>query len=146
MNRIVAYLLRFCYNAHTKVVSERRLKALNVNELSNATMVLLRKMKSMSFTSEVAELKANRLVGRRSALRTLNPFLDPDGLLRVGGRLINADIAYTSKCPIALPAKSTITRLIFEYEHKCLIHIGPRRLLTNIHLRYWPIRGRVIAR
>lgn len=44
-----------------------------------------------------------------------------------------------------LPAKCTVTRLIFEYEHKRLIHIGPRGLLANIHLRYWPIRGRIIA-
>lgn len=57
-------------------------------------------------------------------MRTLNPFIDSDGLLRAGGRLINADIAYTSKCPILLPAKSKTTQLIFEYEHKRLIHIG----------------------
>lgn len=85
MTRIAAYVLRFCYNAQTKIVSERRLKALSVTELSNATTVLLRKMHSVSFSSEIAELKANKPVGRRSALRSLNPFLDQDGLLRVGG-------------------------------------------------------------
>lgn len=79
-------------------------------------------------------------------MRTLNPFIDSDGLLRAGGRLINADIAYTSKCPILLPAKSKTTQLIFEYEHKRLIHIGPQGLYANIHLRYWPIRGRIIAK
>ncbi|XP_029347204.1 uncharacterized protein LOC100569539 [Acyrthosiphon pisum] len=145
LNRITAYILRFCHNARTKLISDRLLNSLSVTEISNATTVLLRKMQSISFAPEIAELKSSRPVGRRSALRTLNPFIDQDGLVRVGGRLINADIAYTSKCPIVLPAKGTITRLIFEYEHKRLIHIGPRGLLANIHLRYWPIRGRAIA-
>lgn len=145
LNRITAYILRFCHNARTKLISDRLLNSLSVTEISNAATVLLRKMQSISFASEIAELKSSRPVGRRSALRTLNPFIDQDSLVRVGGRLINADIAYTRKCPIVLPAKGTITRLIFEYEHKRLMHIGPRGLLANIHLRYWPIRGRAIA-
>ncbi|XP_025405027.1 uncharacterized protein LOC112679449 [Sipha flava] len=145
MNCIAAYILRFCHNARTKIIPDRRLNSLSVIELTNAAMVLIRKAQSTSFASEIVELKAGRPVGRRSALRALNPFIDEDCLLRVGGRLINADIAYTSKCPIVLPAKCTVTRLIFEYEHKRLIHIGPRGLLANIHLRYWPIRGRIIA-
>jgi len=145
LNRITAYILRFCHNARTKLISDRLLNSLRVIEISNAATVLLRKMQSISFAPEIAELRSSRPVGRRSALRTLNPFIDQDGLVRVGGRLINADIAYTSKCPIVLPAKGTITRLIFEYEHKRLIHIGPQGLLANIHLRYWPIRGRAIA-
>lgn len=36
--------------------------------------------------------------------------------------------------------------MIFEYEHQRLLHIGPQGLLANIHLRYWPIRGRAIAK
>jgi len=145
MNRIAAYMLRFCHNALTKSVSKRQLKSLSVAELTYAT-VLIRKMQSIFFESEVTELKQNKPVGRRSALRTLNPFIDQNGLVRVGGRLANADIAYTKKSPIVLPLNSVITRLIFEYEHRRLLHIGPQGLLANIHLSYWPIRGRAIAR
>jgi hypothetical protein len=67
----------------------------------------------------------------------LNPFMDNDVLVRVGGRLANADIDFNSKCPIVLPSKGNVTQLIFEYEHKRLLHIGPQCLLANIHLRYW---------
>jgi len=85
------------------------LNSLSVIELTNAAMVLIRKTQSTSFASEIVELKAGRPVGRRSTLRALNPFIDEDGLVRVGCRLINANIAYTSKFPIVLPAKCTVT-------------------------------------
>ncbi|XP_008183407.1 uncharacterized protein LOC103309543 [Acyrthosiphon pisum] len=58
----------------------------------------------------------------------------------------NADIAFNSKCPIVLPSRSNVTQLIFKHEHNRLLHIGPQGLLANIHLRYWPLRGRLIAK
>lgn len=146
MIRIAAYMLRFCHNALTNSISKRKLNSLSVAELTYASTVLIRKIQTISFASEVSDLKENKPVGRRSVLRTLNPFIDQDGLVRVGGRLINANIAYTNKCPIVLPSNNIITRLIFEYEHQRLLHIGPQGLLANLHLQYWPIRGRAVAR
>ena len=40
------------------------------------------------FASELRRLSQGRQICRRSPLRKLSPFLDPDGLLRVGGALI----------------------------------------------------------
>jgi len=128
------------------VVANKRLGSLSVLELSHAATILLKKVQSVAFHQDVADLNAKRPVERRSALRTLNPFIDHNDLVRVGGRLVNSDIAFTSKCPIVLASKSRVIQLIFEYEHLRLLHIGPQGLLANIHLRYWPIRSRLIAR
>jgi len=86
------------------------------------------------------------MVEHRSLLHTLNQFMDTDGLVRVGGRLTNADIVFNSKCPIVLPYKSNVTQLIFKHEHNRLLHIAPQGLLANIHLQYWPLSGRLITK
>ncbi|XP_060869217.1 uncharacterized protein LOC132944003 [Metopolophium dirhodum] len=78
-------------------------------------------------------------------LRSLNPFLR-DGLILVGGRLENSDIADGQKHPIVLPASHKITRLIFEAYHLELLHGGPQLMLSEVRRLYWPLLGRVTAR
>ncbi|XP_043587857.1 uncharacterized protein LOC122570075 [Bombus pyrosoma] len=50
-------------------------------------------------------------------LQRLNPFLDKSGILRVGGRLSQAPMAFPQKHPIILP-KAPTTSLIIENEHQ----------------------------
>jgi len=138
--------LRFGSNARNNEPSARHVGPLSILEVNNAITLLLKNVQARAFGQEVSDLKANKMVGRRSPLRTLNPFMDTDGVIRVGGRLTNADTAFNSKCPIVLPSKSNVTQLIFKHEHNRLLHIGPLGLLANIYLRYWLLRGRLIAK
>lgn len=71
----------------------------------------------------------------------MNPFIDDNGILRVGGRLNNASINYDQKFPILLPAKIHFTQLLIRSEHEKLFHAGPQAVLSNIRLRFWPING-----
>ncbi|XP_026482654.1 uncharacterized protein LOC113390608 [Ctenocephalides felis] len=75
-------------------------------------------------------------------LLQLNPFLDENNILRVGGRLENANIPYNQKHPIILPSKNHITNLILLQEHQRLLHAGVQTVLANIRLRVWPINAR----
>lgn len=92
LNRINAYIMRFHYNTRKHNIVNRKLGPLNVAELSNATTVLIRGSQSITFGQEIADLKDKRPVSNRSALRSLNPFIDNEGVIRVGGRLANFDI------------------------------------------------------
>lgn len=67
-------------------------------------------------------------------------FLDEDGLLRVGGRLKNADLQYDMKHQILLP-KCEITNLIIEEAHKFGIHSGPRLTVAILRRKYWIINS-----
>ena len=49
-------------------------------------------------------------------LMELNPFLDMNGALRVGGRLKHAKIPYGSKYQIILPKENHISELIVREE------------------------------
>ena len=64
-----------------------------------------------------------------NSLQPLNPFLDADGLLRVGGRLSQSLKDYNSRHPLILHQKRHLISLIIESEHKCLCHAGPKLTL-----------------
>ncbi|XP_072375121.1 uncharacterized protein [Diabrotica undecimpunctata] len=88
---------------------------------------------------EIKDLISNIVL--KSPLSTLSPFVDGDGLLRVGGRLHNSNILYTQKHPIILPKASHVTDLIIRHEHLKLLHAGPRQVLSSLNLNYWLING-----
>ncbi|XP_022168208.1 uncharacterized protein LOC111032244 [Myzus persicae] len=150
--RITALVKRFIFNCKfnskkkNQPANERMVGFISVHEIQSSRYFWLSKAQSDNFPDEIAALTANKLVLHRSCLKQLNPFLDKFGLIRVGGRLANAPIADSKKYPIVLPSKGTITKLIFEYEHRRLLHVGPQALLAHINNEYWPIRGRIIAK
>lgn len=139
LQRTVAYCLRFINN-YLNLHSERTTGPLTVQELNNALNLILKKVQSQNFSSEIAALKAQKCIINKQIL-SLNPFIDDDGFLRVGGRLSNANITYEQKYPLLLPAKNIITILLLKREHLKLYHAGPQTVLSNFRLRYWPLDG-----
>ncbi|GFW52081.1 integrase catalytic domain-containing protein [Trichonephila clavipes] len=91
-------------------------------------------------------IQNSAMVPSNSRVKTLNPFIDSEGILRVGGRLRNSDINYNQKFPILLPSKHKLTYLIVEYFHKKFLHSGPQSLLYQIRQNFWILNGRNICR
>ena len=69
------------------------------------------------FSSDIAELKVNCSLSDNSSLLSLHPFIDSDGLLRVGGRESNSDLSYQRMHPFIIHGKQLITKLIICSEH-----------------------------
>jgi len=145
--RITAWILRF--KSNSSIPSARchlRMKGpLTVVELSNAKTTWLLLTQRYAFHNDLDKLSKNQQLSKQSQLKRLHPFMDSSGLIRVGGRLSQSNLSDSMKFPIVLPSKSRLTRLLFEYEHKRLLHIGPQGLLAHIQGTFWPIRGRIIA-
>ncbi|GBN85001.1 hypothetical protein AVEN_184934-1 [Araneus ventricosus] len=91
------------------------------------------------FSAEVRNLQCQKGVLPKSKLKNLNPFLDSDGVLRVGGRLGNSDLPYVSKYPAILPNRHKLTNQIIEYFHLRNLHIGSSSLLHCVRERFWPL-------
>ena len=66
-----------------------------------------------------------------ASIRQLNPQLK-EGLLRVGGGLVNAPFGDESKHPIILPYKHHVTDLIIKQCHENLGHMGQEFVLSTI--------------
>ena len=79
---------------------------------------------------------------KNSNLYTLDPFLDKNGVLRVGGRLKHADLSTAVKYPAILPRKGHVTDLIISHCHDSVEHQG--RGMTHNKIRssgFWIIGG-----
>ncbi|KAF9407032.1 hypothetical protein HW555_012813, partial [Spodoptera exigua] len=64
----------------------------NTEELDDAMKTCLRMTQKDSFEEEIENLKTKRPIKKQSKLNNLKPYLDDDGILRVGGRLRHADL------------------------------------------------------
>ena len=84
----------------------------------------------------------NQTIKMSSCLYRLDPFLDDDGLIRVGGRIKRANLPVATKHPVILPRKSPITDLLIKFYHAKVNHMG--RGITQNELRqrgYWVVGG-----
>ncbi|GIX96405.1 DUF1758 domain-containing protein [Caerostris darwini] len=137
LKRAAAYCLRFvnnCRNSKDKVTG-----FLNTSELTNAINVLIKSVQFIVFNNEINTLKINQALSCRSKILSLNPFLDNSGILRVGGRLRHANIAYGHKHPILLPKGHILTDLIVRHYHEILLHACSQLVQSSIQEQYWII-------
>ncbi|KAJ8957147.1 hypothetical protein NQ314_006596 [Rhamnusium bicolor] len=74
-----------------------------------------------AFVNELLTLKQGKLI-TKGRLSSLNPFLDKDEIIRVGGRLQLSEFPYEKMHPIVISAKHPFSKLLFRYEHENLCH------------------------
>lgn len=140
LQRVTAWILRFAVNIRKKK-EDRIFGILTVEELHSSLKLWILKVQRVHF-----HIDAGKNCRNSSHVRKLMPFLDPVGLLRVGGRLHNAPIASNFQHPILLPKKSHLTNLIIDSFHKTYLHVGPRTLLSILQSKYWIVSARNVIR
>lgn len=143
--RTVAYCNRFAKNSRKRSQNEgndsTKSYVLEVDELLQAKIQLIKMCQGIHFEEDIEHLKKHEQVSKKSSLRTLYPFLDTDGLLRVGGRLQNSLFGYDKKHPMIIPYKSALTQLIIDSAHKKTLHGGNQLTLAQIRHEFWIIGG-----
>jgi Pao retrotransposon peptidase/Family of unknown function (DUF5641)/Protein of unknown function (DUF1759)/Putative peptidase (DUF1758)/Integrase core domain/Integrase zinc binding domain/Reverse transcriptase (RNA-dependent DNA polymerase) len=137
LQRTIAYVMRFFHNCRN---AEKLSGTLSPAELNTAESTIVKIIQQTHFQLEISELKSNKIVHNKQ-INSLKPFIDDFGLLRVGGRLENAQISYGQKHPILLPAKHFTVNLMIKLEHVRLGHAGAQTTLSNFRLRFWPLNG-----
>ena len=110
--------------------------------LSDNLILMIKQCQMEVFEGEIARLKKRKAVSKTSPLLVLNPFLDENQLLRVGGRIDKVDVQYEKRHPVVLPKNHPFTLKIVQAFHEHLNHLGTDFVLSHIRQHYWPIRGR----
>lgn len=141
LQRAWAYALRFIKICRTKV---RITSDLQTQEIVEATQVILRLVQKEEFKELFDTLKDNKK--KLKQYRGLAPFIDVNGLIRVGGRLKYSSIPYEGKHQILLPQKHHVTQIIVRQLHEEHFHVGQRGLLSIVRERYWPINARLVIK
>ncbi|GFY18346.1 uncharacterized protein TNCV_2047521 [Trichonephila clavipes] len=130
------WCLRFVNNSKINI-SERKKDYLNTTELRNAAKVLVKSVQQSEFKSEIKCLQLKHQIPKNSKILSLNPFLDKDGLLRVGGRLKFSNLSDSQKHQLILPKTHHLTDLIIIHFHKISLHSGTQTTLFLIRQYYW---------
>ena len=143
IKRVLAWCLRFINNLRAKKNGLKpTLQELTVEEMDRALALCIRRAQEIAFPEEVYALHKGLDLPLNSNLRSLKPYLDGLGQMRVGGRLTNAPIDYASKHPVILSPRQTITRRLIEGHHVRNFHMKTERLLCHLRSRYWIVSGR----
>ncbi|UYV74002.1 hypothetical protein LAZ67_11001790 [Cordylochernes scorpioides] len=141
---VMAFCLRFISNCKSTNKSLNRF--LSALEIHNATVKVIILIQNQDFIQEIGWLRNKGFVSGKSNLRFLNPFLDADGILRVGGRLQHSNLDSNRKHPIILPKRHHCTDLIIEHYHKQSLHSGLQTTLSMISQKYWIISCKAVVK
>ena len=143
MIRVFCWCRRFI--SHTRRLGSMSTAQLHKSELDASTLKLIKIIQCEAFPNDLRGL-SSKADTYRSELANLSPFIDSDGLLRVGGRLKNSYLSFDAKHPILLPKNHKFVQLLFEEEHKLSLHAGAQHLHYRIRERYWVLNGRSLAK
>lgn len=140
LKRVTAYLLRFVENASRR---KRISGPLSADELQRAEQRIVSLIQSNSYAAELTAIKKSQPPRH---LTPLSPFIDSDGILRVGGRLRRTNLPYDSKHPILIPRDHHVTKLIIRDTHERNFHTGNQATLNAIRHKYWVPNGKGVIR
>lgn len=143
LQRSIAYVLRLISNSRNKV--DKRSSSLSTVEISSSLQLLIKLHQRDCFSNEIRILNNKQNLPSNSRMLSLSPFLDENGILRVGGRIQRSKVSYERKHAL-LDINHNFTKLLFSYHHIKLLHCGPQLLLSDIRNEFWPLRGRILAR
>lgn len=135
LQRIMAYVLRFIKICKKETVNNR----IGVNECRAALTTIVKYVQQKYFGKEIALLRDGNELNRKNVLRKLTVFLDDDDILRVGGRLNNADCGYDRKHQMIMPRNDEVTVLLIRGQHLIGLHSGPKLTEMLLRQKFWII-------
>lgn len=115
-------------------------------ELEESRIFWVQTIQKAWFSGEIQTLQRGEGLPRSNPMVRLTPFVDQQGLLRVGGRLHHAEMDAEAKHPVILPRKSPLTTLIIQDAHKRTLHGGTQLTLGFLRQSFWIMGGRVPVR
>lgn len=140
--RILAYCMRM-QRSHRPTTCTA---FVSYQEIRSVLCVICKMVQKQTFPVEYKVLSNNKNLNSSSTILSLSPFMTDDGLIRVGGRLNNANLDFDARHPILLPRNHILTQRILEREHMRNAHAGTQATMAAVRQHYWPISLRSSTR
>ncbi|XP_022824061.1 uncharacterized protein LOC111354747 [Spodoptera litura] len=139
ITRITAWIQRFINNMRNKTKSET--DYLTASELSAAEKSIVMYVQRSEFDLEYKQLNKNEDISKKSSIFKLNPYLDENGIICVGGRLKNSSLPPKMKNPSIIPHTGRYTKRLIDQAHSRTLHGGARLTSMYLRQRYWIVGG-----
>ena len=104
------------------------------------------KIQQIYLGEDLKQLQDKKFVKPGSRIAALNPVLDSEGLIRVGGRRNLAETNVLDNCPVILPSNNSFVRALLRKEHLRLCHAGVSTMLGILRGKIWLLNGRVMLK
>ena len=145
LQRTVVWLLKFkeylrC-RKNKDTVGINRLKFLTTADLEKAKIAIVKLVQKQVYAQEIHDLEHKGNVRCSSKIVKLRPVLN-DGVLRVGGRISEAPIAFGARFPMIIPPKHHVTQLLIVSFHQKLAHAGQNHILAQLREEFWIPKGK----
>ncbi|XP_013421679.1 uncharacterized protein LOC106181750 isoform X2 [Lingula anatina] len=108
-----------------------------IEETVKTENLLIKVSQDACFPNEMSALREGQPLSHRSSILALSPFLDQEGIMRVGGRLNQAPVAFDEKHPVIIDGKSHFAKLLVAHFHREVFHQGRLITETAIRKRFW---------
>ena len=149
--RIISYVFR-AFNRTPPIKNmQPNSISLSSSELDSTFWKIVAIIQQQAFKDDIDALAKGKDIP--TSLRNLTPFLHKTTIdnseyqiLRVGGRLMKAPIAYDAKFPALLPSQNRFSQLYVEFLHRQYMHAGVKALIGILRRQIWIVNGRELAR
>lgn len=138
LTRVIAFCRRF--------LPPKYVGPLTAEELRKALNICIKMCQRHYFQDEINSLKETGKVNKKSKIKSLNPYLDDEDFLRVGGRLQKAPLEDGMKHPILIPQASHFTKLLIADAHQRTLHGGSQLMMNYLRSHFWIINARSLIR
>lgn len=132
----LAWIRRFATNSRTENVN-RIIGPLTNDEKYEARMMWIRHRQAVYYSKEIEACKQQISLPLKTKLTGCNPFLDSEGVLRVGSRLERATIDFDQKHPIILCPDDYFTHLWVNHAHSQTLHGGTQLMIQYLRSTFW---------
>jgi hypothetical protein len=112
-------------------------------DYSSAEEFIIRVVQQECYGEEMKYLSRQKPLPKNSRILALNPVIDDEGMMRVGGRLKYSDLALNQRNPLIIPGQHHIALLLVRHFHEKIKHQG--RHFTDGSIRaagLWIVGGK----
>ena len=120
---------------------------INKMQFDKARDWYIKKIQNQFFQKEIDCLLKKVPLPSKSPILALNPYMDQNGLLRVGGRLqVAIHLPFESRHQVILPENCMFTMRLMEHTHLMNHHSPPMWTLAFFRESYWINKGKLRAK
>ncbi|XP_063975158.1 uncharacterized protein LOC135161485 [Diachasmimorpha longicaudata] len=116
------------------------------DDINEARSFWIKVTQAAYLKAELRTISRGEQFTKSHPLTKLTPFIDHQGILRVGGRLRHAHLNPESKNQVILPKNSTLAQLLIAQAHLKTFHGGTQLTLRQLRSRYWVLGCRAPVR
>ena len=142
--RRFAWLSRFVQYIRDR--NEVPIGNLTLDEIENVELRVAKIAQQTCYKDEIKALRSAKCVNRTSNIATLNPVLDSQELLRVGGRVTSGPTLRVTAQPLLIPKGHHIAALLITHIHRSCGHLGREHVLSKLREKFWIPQARVLIR